>query len=130
MPSDLYELTLEEREKYFYACVVAPYIDVHIAVAYLNELMEAVRKTRHKKVLFARETPMMQTRREYAMIASVIANMLPADVQFAVVDRSPSHPVIKQCILDERERKHRHINAFDTFEEAEAWLLAEDQETV
>ena len=69
---------------------------------------------------------MMQTRLQYAMIASVIVNMLPGDVQFALVDRSPSHAVVKECILDERKRKHRNISAFDTFEEAEAWLLLQE----
>lgn len=121
-----YDLTIEARPRYFYACVQADLISLEIAVQYINELMARLRATDYDRVLFVRETPSMVSRTHYAIVASVIANMLPKDVKFAVVDRSPSHAVIKRAIIQEREDKHRNINAFDSFEEAEDWLLEDE----
>lgn len=125
MPSDLYELHIEEREAYLYACVTAPYMSLEIAVNYSNELMSHLRTTGQKKVLFVRETPEMASETHYKIAASLIANMLPAHITLAVVDRSASHKLVKQGILAERKAKNRNINAFDTFEDAESWLLNE-----
>ena len=120
MRSDLYELHIEEREAYLSACVTAPLMSLEIAVNYSNELMSHLRTTGHKKVLLVRETPEMASETHYKIVASLIANMLPAHIALAVVDHSTLHRLVKEYILAEREVKNRNINAFDTFEEAEA----------
>ena len=125
MRSDHYELHIEDREEYLYVCVTAPFMSLEIAVNYSNELMSHLRTTGYKKVLLVRETPEMASETHYRIVASLIANMLPAHITLAVVDRSASHRLVKQGILAERETKDRNINAFDTFDEAEAWLLNE-----
>lgn len=125
MPSQPYDLTIEGRPTYLYACLQAEFISLEIAVQYINELMAHLRTTGYDRVLFVRDTPSAMSKTHYAIVASVIANMLPQHIKFAVVDRSPSHAVIKGTLLQEREEKHRNINAFDSFDEAEEWLLGD-----
>ena len=124
MVSELYKLTVEDRQEYLYACVTAPYMSLEVGVNYSNELISHLRETGHNKVLFVRETPEMQSEAHYKIVASIIANMLPPQITLAVVDRSASHRLVKKAILAARET-NRPINAFDTFEQAEAWLLNE-----
>jgi hypothetical protein len=128
MRSDLYELTVEDREEYLYVCVTAPFMSLEIAVNYSNELMSHLRKTGYTKVLFVRETEGMDSEAHYKIVASLIANMMPPHIILAVVDRSASHGLVKQCLLAERKAKNRNINAFSKFVEAEAWLLNEPSE--
>lgn len=127
MPSDSeltpYELTIEDRPGYLYVCVQADFIDLRIAVSYINELMSHLCATRCTNVLFVRETPAMVSKAHYAIICSVIINMLPADVTFAMVDRSPAHLIVREQILLEAKQKNRNIRPFDSFDEAEEWLL-------
>jgi outer membrane receptor for monomeric catechols len=123
MSNETYEMTIEDREEYVYACVTAPMMSLQIGVDYSNQLMFHLRTTGHKKVLFIRETPEMASEAHYSVVASILANMLPAHITLAVVDRSHAHQFVKEAIRAEAETKAKNINAFDTFEEAEEWLL-------
>ena len=123
MTSTRYSLTFEYRPEYLLAQLEAEQINLNIAIAYINELIAELRKTSAKRVLFRRETPTVIARGDYSLIVNIIANQLPQDVSFAVVDRSPSPYMVKDVIRSEREHDRPNINAFDTLEEAEAWLL-------
>lgn len=126
MSAKSYELTFEDRGAYTYACVQAEVINLTIAVQYINEMISHLRQVGAKKLLFVRETPMMMSSREYSIIGSFIINVLPRDVRVALVDRSPSHRIVVEFINAEAKEKSRDLRAFEIFEEAEAWLLADD----
>ena len=126
MTSHRYSLTFEYRPEYLHAELEAELINLDIAISYINELIAELRNSAAKRVLFQRKTPTVLARSDYSMIVNIIANQLPKDVCFAVVDRSPTPYLVKNAIRDEREHDHPNINAFDSIEEAEAWLLAHE----
>jgi|ERR1043166_2056968 hypothetical protein len=121
MESDQYELTVEDREHYLYAHLMAPQISLDIAVRYNNELMALIRETPHTKVLFVREAPTLDSQAQCGIVASLMTNTLPSHKKLAVVHPPAAHRWIKESIPALQERKD--INAFETFAEAEAWLL-------
>ena len=123
MTSNRYSLTFEYRPDYLRANLCAELIDFEIAIAYINELIEELRRSAAKRVLFRRETPTVLARGDYSLIVNMIANQLPNDVCFAVVDRSPAPYLVNDVIRDKRAHDRPNINAFDSVEEAEAWLL-------
>src|SRR4051794_23263847 len=114
-----YELTLEDREHYLYACVQAEFIDVAVALLYINDLIARLREMHHSKVLLVRDTPHKVTKGDYYMTSGALATLLPKDKKVAIVDRSPSHEIVKQVIKEHSSRRPS-IDAFDSFEEAEA----------
>ena len=125
MRSGQYNLTFSQRPDYLSVHLQAALIDLDIAIRYINELMGHLRSHSDRRVLFVRETPQLTHQQDYAMIASIIANMLPAGVSFAIVDYSPSYKIVKECLLQESKSKNRNLMAFDTYAAAETWLLAQ-----
>ena len=126
MSSIKYSLTFEYRPEYLHAELEADIINLDIAIAYINELISELRSSAAKRVLFQRKTPTVLARTDYSMIVNIIANQLPKDVSFAVVDRSPTPYLVQNVIRDQREGDHPNINAFDSVYEAEAWLIAQE----
>src|SRR4051794_33867599 len=95
---NLYNLTVEDRAAYLYACVEAEVITLDIALRYINETVGHLRNTEHMRMLFVRETPMMASKTQYSLIAAMIFNTLPPQARVALVDRSPAYPVVLQCV--------------------------------
>lgn len=126
MPPTPYELTVEDRLKYLHCRIRARYVDVEMATRYINEMMAEVRRGGHDRVLFVREIQGVMTATHLAIITSVIANMLPPEVRFAVVDASDAFETIRKCIDREAEQKRRQMSIFQSEREAESWLLSGD----
>jgi hypothetical protein len=84
-----YNLTVEHRAAYLYACVEADVITLDIAVRYINETIAHLRGTEHLRMLFVRETPAMASKTQYSMIAAMIFNALPRQARVA---SSTAHP--------------------------------------
>jgi hypothetical protein len=124
MPPTPYDLTVEHRPRYLYFRVSASLVDVEMATRYINEMMAIIRESLHKCVLFVREIKGVMSANHVAIITSVIANLLPSDVRFAVVDSSAAFASIRRCIDREAAQKKRQMNIFQTEQEAEAWLLS------
>lgn len=120
-------MIFEEREEYLYARLEADLIDLDTAIKYINELVTHLRETEHSKVLFVRETPFMVTEVAYTIVVGMLITLLPRDKMFAVVDQSPSHRIVKKVIHEEHHR-HPSIDAFDSIEAAEEWLLTGKEE--
>ena len=123
MPPTPYVLTVDDRPAYLYFHVRAGFIDVEMAARYINEMMSVLRGSAHKCVLFVREIKGVMTTNHIPIVTSVIANLLPPDILFALVDTSPAFDEIRQCIDREAEQKKRKLCVFRTEDEAEAWLL-------
>jgi hypothetical protein len=119
-----YDLTIEDRPKYLYFRVRASFVDIETATRYINEMMAAVRASVHKCVMFVREIEGVMSPNHVAIITSVIANLLPPEIRFAVVDSSVAFDSIRKCIDREAEQKKRQMGIFQTEHEAEAWLLS------
>lgn len=130
MASELYNLIFEDRSAYLFACVQASVIGLDIAVQYINETMAHLRQCEASRLLFVRQTPAMVSVKQYAMVGSVIVNMIPKDVRVALVDHSPAHEIVVGVINTEAKQKSRDIRAFDDFAEAEAWLLENVERSV
>ncbi|MFL6373024.1 MAG: hypothetical protein ACJ73D_00005 [Pyrinomonadaceae bacterium] len=120
---NLYNLTVEDRAAYLYACVEAEVITLDIAVRYINETIGHLRKSEHSRMLFVRETPMMASKTQYSLIAAMIFNTLPSQARVALVDRSPAYPIVMECVNDLAAARQRDVQAFDSVDPAEAWLL-------
>ena len=123
MESKRYSLTFEYRPSYLHARLKVDVITLEIAVAYINELISELRSSGAKKVVFERQTPAVLSRKDYATIVTIFTTLLPKDVSFAVVDRSPQPATVREVILAETENRHPHICAFESVEEAENWLM-------
>ena len=119
-----YTLSFEPRPDYLHVTLTAESIDLEIAVTYINELMAYLRESGDECVLFIRDTPVMFNRRHYATIASVIVNILPKGIRFAVVDLSPSESLVTKVITDEG-KTHPNVNAFRNESDAIAWLMSQ-----
>ena len=119
-----YDLTVEDRPKYLYFRVRANFIDVETATRYINEMMAAIRASAHKLVLFVREVQGVMSANHIAIMTSVIANLLPPGIRFAVVDASSALGSIREYVDREAAQKKREMNVFSTEHEAESWLLA------
>ena len=121
-----YDLTFEDRAEYLYVCVQADIISLDIAIQYINEVMVHLKQTGATNVLLVRETPMMISATHYSIVGSMIINMLPKALRVALVDHSPAYRVVVGFVNAEAKEKDRDIRAFESFEEAEAWLLGDD----
>jgi len=123
MASHPYTLLFEDHPGYLFARVNAHVVGLETAVTYINETVKRVRESGAKRVLFIRDTPAAISAREYAMIGSIMMNIIPADVRVAIVDRSPTTSLVIRTINTEAEQKGRDIRAFGDLEEAKVWLL-------
>ena len=123
--SGSYQLVFESRPRYLYAHLRAEYIDLDVAISYVNELVGHLRSTEHTRLLLVRDTPTIISRRQYSIIGNMIINTLPAAVRFAMIDHSPSRPVVASVMIEEAKAKHREARVFQTFGDGEAWLLSE-----
>jgi hypothetical protein len=119
-----YDLTIEDRPRYLYFRVRASLVDIETATRYINEMMAAVRASMHKCVMFVRQIQGVMSANHVAIITSVIANLLPPDIRFAVVDSSVAFDSIRKCVDREAEQKRRQMGIFQSEQEAEAWLLS------
>jgi hypothetical protein len=118
-----YVLTVEDRTTYLYFHVQAGFIDVEVATLYINEMMTLLRRSAHKCVLFVREIQGVLSSNHIPIVTSVIANLLPSDTLFALVDGSGAFDEIRKCIDREAEQKKRKLCVFRTEDDAKAWLL-------
>jgi hypothetical protein len=118
-----YDLVLEDHEDHLYACVEADRISLHSAVEYVNRVMERTRARDHKKLLWVRRISSEMAGPQFRMVASVIVNLVPKDLQVAFVDRSPISHDVEKVNSDEAESKGRNIRVFHDVESAKAWLL-------
>ena len=123
-----YELTFEERPDYLYVCVRAQIIDLEVAILYIDEMMMHLSVLGWDRVLFVRDTPMMASDSHYAIVGNTILNMLPVDIKFAFVDKSPSRELVQKTAEAAAARRNLHLRTFDTVEEAEQWLIAGEAE--
>ena len=125
-----YDLTIEDRSTYLYACVQAEVADLYISVNYVNEVISHLRQRGARRMLFVREIPMMASWTDYSITASAIINILPRGVRVALVDRSPAHRMVVDIVNEQAIRKQRDIRAFEAVAEAETWLLADSTHPV
>lgn len=123
MESKRYNLTFEYQPEYLHAQIEVDVITLEIGIAYINELITELRRSEAKKVVWVRQTPAIIAPKDYAILVNIFTTLLPKDVRFAVVDRSPQPQKVRDVILRETGTLHEHINAFETIEEAKKWLL-------
>lgn len=58
-PSELYELTFDERPDYLYACVKADKMTREIALSYLSKIADECTRLRCKRLVIERDVPVM-----------------------------------------------------------------------
>ena len=122
MEKHSYSFTFEYRPGYLHGEVEVDQITLEIGVAYINELVTEVRKSGVDRVLFVRRTTCVLPRKDYAMLVNVFLNILPEDVRFAVVDRSPQPEMVKDVIAAETRIRHGTIRAFESIESQEVYF--------
>ena len=122
-----YNLVLERREGYLYACVTADVITLQMVVEYLNRISHAVRDSHSGRLLFVRRTPLMDSTADYELAANLLCNMLPADTQIAIVDERDNDPAAAQHKIQVLGSRGLNAKAFDKVSEAEEWLLNGDR---
>jgi hypothetical protein len=124
VPSYSYTLSLEDHENYVFARVTPHVVGVETAVTYLNETLKLVREKGARKLLFFREAFVSMPAREYEMIGSIVVNVVPEDVRFALVDRSPLTSMVIDTVNTKAQEGGRDIRAFADIDAARIWLLS------
>jgi hypothetical protein len=122
-----YNLVLERREGYLYACVTAKIITLQTVVEYLNRIAQAVRESRREsqlgRLLFVRRTPLMDSTTDYELAANLLRNMLPPGTSIAIVDENDNDPGEAKRKLQVLSNRGLNARAFSNVADAEAWLL-------
>lgn len=121
-----YNLVLERRDGYLYACVTADLITLNMVVEYLNRISQAARDSHSGRLLFVRRTPLMDSTADYQLAANLLRNMLPPDTKIAIVDEHDNDPAGARHKIQVLGSRGLNAKAFDQVSEAEGWLLDGD----
>ena len=118
-----YNLVLEKREGYLYACVTAEVITLQMVVEYLNRISQAARESHSGRLLFVRRTPLMDSISDYELAANLLRNMLPVGTKIAIVDENDNDPGEAKQKLQVLSSRGLNARAFGNLPDAEHWLL-------
>ena len=126
MDPEPYRLSFELRDNHILARLEAGLVNLGIAVAFINDLVGEVRRRGVRKVLLVRKLPEPLPPNDDELIANIIANLLPPDAVFAVVDEPPEPAGPDPVEIVKAYRPN--IVAFGSLDAAENWLLGESDQ--
>ncbi|MFL6468501.1 MAG: hypothetical protein ACJ72Z_11140 [Pyrinomonadaceae bacterium] len=118
----LFEIEYLEHPEYLHARITAPHIDRPMAMSYLSEVMTECAKRRLKKLLLERLTPAVLPQDE---LSNTMDYLISMDSGTRIAFLSPHSTVAEsmQHVVDHGEGKDGAYRYFQSFDEAEKWLL-------
>ena len=120
-----YELTIEEREGYLYACVEAEEISFELVIEYTNALVQRLRDGQYSRLLLHTKTPVLESTDCYEIASYIVRNAISRDVKIAVVDSIPGHASRQERISCVSRTAGLDLKSFATIEAGKDWLLRE-----
>ncbi len=118
-----YELTIEERKGYLYACVESDVISFDMIIEYTNEIVQRLRQNGHERLLLHTETPVLGSTDCYEIASYIIRNAISRHVRIAIVDSLPGHARSQEQISKVSRTAGLDLRSFDSIDAGEAWLL-------
>jgi hypothetical protein len=123
IPSAEYELTIEKRPLYLYACVESTTINRAMVLSYLAEIFEEFRSAQYSRLLIVKEIPAALESDDFAVIASEIVRSGAQGLKIAVVDEFPDHAKLNKEGAAKAKETGLDIEFFSSFSSAVHWLL-------
>ncbi|MEO7538923.1 MAG: hypothetical protein ABIV21_02770 [Pyrinomonadaceae bacterium] len=118
-----YELHIEKRPLYLYACVQSDTIDRKMVLAYLNEILAAFRGGQYSRLLLVKEIPAALDLDDFGVIASEIVQTGAQGIKIAVVDEFPDHVKVNIKGAVRARKTGLDVEFFSSFAAAVHWLL-------
>ena len=118
-----YELTIERRPLYLYACVESTSISREMVLSYLSEIFEAFRSGQYSRLLIVKEIPASLEQDDFAFIASEIVRSGAQGLKIAVVDEFPDHAEMNHIGAAKAKKTGLDVEFFGSFASAVHWLL-------
>jgi hypothetical protein len=120
-----YELTIEERDGYLYACVEADEISFEMIIEYTNRIVQHLKASNSSRLLLHTRAPVLESTDCYEIASYIVRNALSRDVKIAVVDKIPGHAGRQEKISMVSRSAGLDLKWFDTIRAGEEWLLEE-----
>lgn len=120
-----YSISFEDRETYLYASVAGAKETLSIAHAYWSEIAERAISSDIKKVLVFEDFPEVISIAEVHQLVSEFSELPITNIRLAFVDPHPQHKSLNEFAVLVGSNRGLTIEAFDTVEEAEKWLLGD-----
>ena len=116
-----YQVAFEDRPNYLYARVTAAHTDQRLAGAYLREIIETCRRSRHDRVLIERriEGPISTS---LVFLQTGFLEKIAEGMRIAIVDTDEAHHVHLERGIRYLGSDAISVRPFHSKEEAEAWL--------
>jgi len=118
-----YELTIERRPLYLYACVRAATISREVVLAYLSEILDAFRDAHYSRLLLVKEIPEPLALDDFGIIASTLVQTGAQGIRIAVVDEISDHKKVNKDGAQKARHAGLDIDFFSSFAPAVHWLL-------
>ena len=118
-----YELTIEKRPLYLYACVRAETISREVVLAYLSEILDAFRDAHYSRLLLVKEITESLALNDFEVIAKTLVQAGAQGIRIAVVDENADHKKVNKDGAQKARQAGLDVDFFSSFAPAVHWLL-------
>lgn len=124
-PTKLFSLRFEHRTGYLYAYVSGEHDSYEISRQYWQEIADLLKTTEYARLLVEEDIIENSSMSEVFQLGSEMAGMGFGGIKIAFFDRHIGHSDINDFGALVGSNRGLHALAFDDFEKAETWLLAD-----
>ena len=118
------DLIVEDRDTYLFVEYSGDPLTLEMIVTTINKVAAVIRDRQLKNILIVRNAPLLKDDAARALVASMIRRLVDDDERFAIVDKYGNDPeAVRHAAAASREAGW-NLTAFDTTDEAIAWLTA------
>ena len=118
-----YQLTIEKRPLYLYACVQSASISRPAVREYLSEILDVFRTAQYSRLLLKKETRAALDADDFAFVATEIVRQGAQGLKIAIVDEFPDQAEINERGAVSARASGLDIAFFGSFAAAVHWLL-------
>ncbi len=118
-----YELNIEHRPMYLYACVRSETISREMVVEYMEEVFAEFRKGQFSRLLLKKEISAQLKVSDYPIVARKIIKAGAQGIRIAVVDEFPEHVEVNDLGATKARKAGLEIQFFTNFPAGVHWLL-------
>ncbi len=118
-----YELNIESRPMYLYACVRSETISREMVLEYMGEVLAEFRKGHYSRLLLKKEIPAPLKVPDYDFVARQLIVSGAQGIRIAVVDEFPDHAEINDLGAAKARKAGLDLQFFTSFSAGAHWLL-------
>ena len=122
-----YKLTFEEGDDYLSACIEADSVSFEMIIEYTNKIVQRLKESSHNRLLLVNESPVLPSTDCYVIASYIVKNAISANVKIAVVDKYPGNSRKQAQITQHSRAAGLDTESFSDVEQAEVWLLAQEE---